>query len=235
MKKIILVTVLVLLAVYVLPLNRINWGKISTAPVETVTVSGEAKTTVKNQLASFSAGVAAQNIDKNKAISEVNSKMDILIKSVKDFGIKPEDIQTQNISYYQNPKGSFNPGQWQVNNSVEITLRNIEQTQQLADLLNASGATNVYGPNFRLDDTNTAEMGLYEAAMKDAKAKAEAIARAAGRTLGKVVIVNDNGISQNYPILMSAKAVGIGGGPSTPVEAGSQTVTKNLTVSFELE
>jgi uncharacterized protein YggE len=106
----------------------------------------------------------------------------------------------------------------------------------MTDLLNASGATNVYGPNFQMDDANAAEKGLYAAAMQDAMDKADIIARASGRKLGKVLTVADNGTSNNvvYPMLA------VGGGMTSdkvaaPVEAGSTTITKDLTVSFELE
>jgi len=234
--------VVVILACYFLPWKNINWGKISTVQPELVTVSGEAKTVVKNQLASFSVGVNAVNDNKEAAVGEVNSKMAAVIKSVKDFGIKEADIVTQNMSVYQNRNyymedgvQKMRKGQWSASNSVEITVREVSKVQELADLLNTSSANNVYGPNFRLDDTNAIELGLYDAAMKDARAKAEAIARASGRNLGKVMIVNDNGVSQNYLSFPIS-----GGGIATdkvaaPVEIGSQTVTKNITVSFELE
>lgn len=232
MKKIILTVVLVLLAVYVLPLNRINWGKIAWQPAETVTVSGTATTKETNQVASFSAGVMVQNMDKNKAITEVNGKTDELIKAVKDFGIEAADIQTQNLSYYQEPKGSTNPGQWQVNNSVEITLREVVKASQLADLLAKTGATNVYGPNFRLDENNKAANGLFGEAIKDAKTKAESMAKASGRKLGKVLNVTEGASSSGvYP--MYDRAMGLGGA-SAVIEPGSQIVSKTVTVVWEL-
>jgi uncharacterized protein len=234
MKKVILTVVLVLLAVYVLPLNKINWGKVTWQPAETVTVSGTATTQETNQIASFSAGVMVQNMDKNKAITEVNSKTDELIKAVKDFGIVSDDIQTQNLSYYQEPKGSTNPGQWQVNNSVEITLRDVAKASQLADLLAKTGATNVYGPNFRLDENNKSANGLFGEAIKDAKIKADSIAKASGRTLGKVLSVTEGSSSSGiYPTY--DKAMGVGGGVSAPIEPGSVTVSKTVTVVWELK
>jgi len=233
MKKIIGVTVVVIAALYFFPWKNINWGKFSMVPAETVTVSGEAKSIQKNQIASFSAGVMATGMDKNKAINDVNTKVNDLIKSVKDFGIDAADIKTQNLSYYQEQKGSLNPGQWQVNNTIEITLRDVAKASDLADLLVKSGANNVYGPNFRMDDTNLAEKGLYGEAMKDAKDKAEIIAIAAGRKLGKVLSVNDGGTTGNVIYPMMAKADSLGGG--APVETGTTTVYKTITVNFELE
>lgn len=235
MKKIILIVALSLLAVYVLPLNKINWGKVTWQPAETVTVSGTATTQETNQIASFSAGVMVQNMDKNKAMTEVNSKTDELIKAVKAFGIASEDIQTQNLSYYQEPKGNINPGQWQVNNSVEITLRDVTKASELADLLAKTGATNVYGPNFRLDENNKSANGLFGEAIKDAQTKAENIARASGRSLGKVLNVTEGASSGGVVYPMFNKAMGAGGGIAAPIEPGSQTVSQTVTVVWELK
>ncbi|HOY61259.1 MAG TPA: SIMPL domain-containing protein [Candidatus Woesebacteria bacterium] len=233
MKKIIGTVVLVLILVWIVPWSRVNWGRIIWQQAEVVTVNGEARSQEKNQLANYSAGVMAQNMDKNAAITEVNTKMEDLIKSVKDFGIKEADIKTQSLSYYQEPKGGQNPGQWQVNNTIEIILRDIGRSSDLADLLAKSGANSVYGPNFMMDDTNEAEKGLYDAAIKDAKDKAESIARASGRTLGKILSVSDGAAGSNVIYPMSARDGAGGGGMS--VEPGSTTVYKNLTVTFELK
>lgn len=229
MKKIIGGIVLLLVIIYGAP--RMNWGRITMQPGEMVTVTGEAKSVQRNQIANFSAGVQAMNLKKEAAVSEVNDKITKLIAEVKDFGIKAEDIQTQNVSIYQD-QYTFK-GQWVVNNSIQITLRDIARAGALTDLLNSSGATNINGPNFRMDDTAKAETDLIEAAMKDARTKAERIAKASGRKLGKVMTVNENGGGQVYPIMWAAKdSSGLGGG--APVEPGSTTVMKSITVVFEL-
>ncbi len=232
MKKIIGTVILVLILAWIVPWGRINWGRITWQTPEVVTVIGEAKSQEMNQIANFSAGVMAQDMDKNKAITEVNTKMNDLVKAVKDFGTKESDIKTQSLSYYQEPKGGQNPGQWQVNNTIEIILRDINKATDLADLLAKSGANNVYGPNFMMDDTNEAEKGLYDAAIKDAKDKAESIAKASNRILGKILSVSD-GVGSNVIYPMYAKDGAGGGGMS--VEPGSSTVYKNLTVTFELK
>lgn len=232
MKKIIGTIVLVLLLVWIVPWSKINWGRITWQPSEVITVNGEAKTQERNQIASFSAGVMVQNMDKKEAIAEVNTKINDLIKSVKDFGIAEADIKTQSISYYQEPKGGQNPGQWQVSNTIEIILRSVDKATELTDLLSKSGANNVYGPSFGMDDTNKIEKSLYEAAMVDAKEKAESIAKASGRKLGKVLSVSDGGTTNNYPIYAAKLDSGMGGAAT---ETGSTTVYKSLTVVFELK
>ena len=240
MKKTIAVVVLILVGLFLIPWKKINWGKVSFVPAEMVTVSGEAKSLQKNQIATFSAGADAVNDKKETAVGEVDQKVSAIIQAAKDFGIDQQDIKTQSLSVYQSEEVYYEggvqksrKGQWRVSNTVEITLRDVSRAADLATILTNGGATNVYGPNFQMDDTNTAEKGLYDEAMKDAKAKAEIIATSAGRKLGKVLSVNDGGTSVGQVYPMYAKTDAMGGG--TPVEGGSTSVTKTLTVSFELE
>ncbi len=100
-------------------------------------------------------------------------------------------------------------------------------------MLAGSGANNVYGPNFRLDDTTEAEKELFEAAMKDAFEKAEILAKAAGRRLGKVMSINESGGTNSvYPMYEGG---GGAGGRGATAEPGTGTVSTSLTVVFEIK
>ena len=68
MKKIILAVVVVGLGIYFVP--QMNWGKVRWLPAEIVTVTGEAKSQQKNQIASFTAGVDAVNDKKEEAVKK---------------------------------------------------------------------------------------------------------------------------------------------------------------------
>lgn len=230
--------VLLFAGAYFIPWHQINWGKVSLAPDNTVTVIGEAKTEQQTQIASFTAGVTAVNDDKQKAVDEVNQKVATLIQSVKDFGIPEADIKTQNLSIYQQEepvtvdgRQRSAPGQWRVSNDVLIKLREVDKTSDLTDLLSESGATNVYGPNFAVDDTAQAELDLVDQAIKNAREKAAAIAQASGKTVGEVLTVTEAGAQNPMPVYMARD---MGGGGGAPVEPGTSTVYKSLTVTFEL-
>ena len=236
-KIIIITTVVIVLALMVLPLRFINWGTLSLSPQDTITVTGEAKKDVTNQIASFSAGVSAVNDDKQKAITEVNTKVTGIIASVKKFGIAEEDIKTQNLSvyqgeepYYEGGAQKYKLGQWRVNNTVEIILRDIQKAGELADLLSQSGANNVYGPNFTVDDTSGSENELLQQAVDNAREKAELLAKSSGRRLGKITNLVE-GFAQS-PVLYGER-YGLGGG--APVEPGTQGISKLVTVTFEMK
>jgi uncharacterized protein YggE len=69
--------------------------------------------------------------------------------------------------------------------------------------------------------------------MADARAKAERLAMAGGRKLGKVLTANEGYSVQPYPLY---REMGVGKADSSaPVEPGSSQMTKTLTVVFELK
>lgn len=222
----------------VIPWSGVDWGSFSLKPARTVTVVGEARSQKKSEIASFSAGVSAINDSKEKAITEVNEKVAAIIASVKEFGIKAEDIKTQNLNIYQNQETYYEegrqkqrPGQWSVSNSIEIKLRDVDRASSLADLLGKSGANNVYGPNFSLDDDPAAADALFAEALENAKTKAGNVAKASGKKLGNILSIIE-GVSSSGPVPMYRMEAGGGGGAG--LEPGSGTVSKSVTVVFEL-
>lgn len=224
----------------ILPFEGVNWGSVSSIPVATISVTGEANSKQRNQIASFSAGVYIIKDKRDEATMEMNSKMEKLIADLKSFGIKSDDIKTTGISYVQNQEyytegggQKLRPGNWSASSNVEVILREIDRASKLADLLASSGANNVYGPNFSLDDTKEFEKALVDEAMKNAREKAEAMARSGGRSLGKVVTVTEGATGSN-PIMYSMRPEGVGGG-GAPIEPGVNTVSKSLIVVFELK
>lgn len=230
---IVLMVTLIAVGGYFLP----TWGRLTIDSPRTVTVVGEARSQEKSQIAIFSAGVNAYNDDKNAAVTEVNTQVEKIISAVKTFGIPAADIKTQSLniyqnqdSYYEDGRQKYRPGQWNVGNTIEITLRNIDQASVLAALLTESGATNVWGPNFTFDDTSEAATALFEAAYTNARDKAAKVAQSTGKKLGTVVSVVEAGAASR--MVPFARMEGGGGG--APVEAGSGTVTKTVTVTFEL-
>lgn len=239
MRKTLTVVVLLLVVfavLWLLPLDSLEWGSLNLGVDRTISVTGMAQREEQNQLASFSAGVEAVNATKETAINEVNQKMEEIIVSLKDFGIAEADIQTQSMSvyqdqesYYENGAQRYRPGQWRVSNTVEVTIRAVNTVSQVNDLLAKSGATNVYGPNYRTDDSQTGD-DLLSQAVADAQKKAETLAKSQNLKLGKILQITETGASNVYPIMYD-RAMGGGGGPAEP---GTSTLGKSVSVTFEI-
>ncbi len=225
---------------YFFPWKDIKWGKVELSPSQTITVVGTAKTREKNRIATFSVGVSYVSDNKDEAVSLVNKKVDEIVTSLIKFGIDKSDIKTENLSVYQQEEQYWEegrqktrPGQWRVSNSISIVLRDVDKASDLTSLLAKSGATNVYGPNFSLEDTKEAEASILKDAIDDARKKAEGIASSFGRKLGDVISISETGTPVYYPVYR--EGLGGGGGGGAPVEPGSATVYKSVTVVFELD
>lgn len=238
----VLVFVAVIAVLYFFPWKYITWGKIVMTPERVVTVTGYAESKEKNEIANYSAGVNAVKDNKDEAIKEVNDKIAAITAAVIGFGIDASDIQTQYMNvyqrsdyYYDNGVQKSRPGQWDVNNTISITLRDVNRASGLADLLTKSGATNVSGPNFQLDTSKKAEDALVADAIADAQIKAEAMAKASGTLLDKIVSVSEgsSGVSL-YPMYAMGDRGG-GGGGGAAVQPGSTTVSKTVTVVWSLK
>lgn len=233
--------VAVILAIlYFFPWKMITWGKIVMTPERMVTVSGYAESKEKNQIANYSAGVNAVKDNKDEAVKEVNDKIAAITQAVKDFGVDPSDIQTQSMSVYQRQESYYDngvqkskPGQWEVNNTISVILRDVNRASAMANLLTKSGATNVYGPNFQLDTSIRAADGLMADAIADARIKAEAMAKASGTSLDKIISVSEgSGGGVSIPLYAMD---GRGGGGGASVEPGSTSISKTVTVVWSLK
>lgn len=226
------------LVLYLFPWNLIKIGSNPLFPKDTITVSGEAQGKQASQIALYYASVNASNDDKQTALNEVNTKMTALIAEVKKLGVPDEDIQTQNVGVNEYPPSYPVPvdttvKRWTANNSITITLRDLTKASNLADILTIMG-TNVSGPNYQADNTTSTQADVLGEAIENARKKAEKIAQASGRTLGKAIKIDEGGYGV-YPVM--ERSMGVGGDTKVlppPTEPGSQTVYKTVTVTFEL-
>ncbi len=230
-----------------------HWGSLEMRSSSSITVSGTAKKEQSNQIANFTVGVESIEESKEAALNKAATAVNQIIAKVKEFGIKAEDIQTQEASVYQETeyvtnevstmiypqpnRGDARKGDWRANNSLSIKLRNVDQAEALLTLLNNSDANYVHGPNFSLDDTEVIGDELLAAAVINAREKAEKIAAANKQKVGKILSLVEGG---SYPVYDSYKSVmPMTAGGTAVVEAelepGSSTTTKTVTVTFALD
>ena len=227
--------------------------------VSTITVHGSAQEDVLNQLAEFTAGIEVIAPEKNEAINSANEIMDQLLIEIYNFGIDKQDVQTSQVSVYQEDEDEYvvesnleselmlvdqtrttQKGNWRANISITITMHNEDsnllksQSEELLNILNNGQANYVYGPNFRLDEQNLTEIELITSAVADAKSKAEAIAAANQQKIKKVLeIVED---SVNYqPFYRSELAVSQTSFDGASLEPGSSTLSKTVVVTFQVK
>lgn len=125
------------------------------------------------------------------------------------------------------------PATYRVNNTVEIVVRDVAKTGAILQAAVDAGANNVWNVSFGLDDMRPLEADARAKAVEDARARAEALAKLEGLTLGKVISVSEvigRGIS---PIPMFSAEAKFGGGPSLAI--GEASVGMSVEVVFGLD
>jgi len=210
-----------------------------------LTVSADGKSTRVPDQAVFSAGVTSEGKTAGEAMAANATAMNRVLASLKKAGLADKDVQTSNISlnpvYGQpviGPNGQVTQEPrivgYQANNTVTICSRDIKGLGKVLDALVASGANQVSGPNFQLADPAPANDEARVAAMKNARARADLYARAAGLRVVRIVSISEGGgYVPPMPVMYAKAAMAIDAAP-TPISAGSVEAVANVTVQFEL-
>lgn len=203
------------------------------------TITGEGKVSVKPDIATVNVGVQATGTTVKDVQDNLNKNINAVSAAVKKLGIDEKDVKTSN--YNMNPTYDYTAGKqritgYQASSSLTIKVRDIEKANSVVDAATAAGANTVGGISFDVDDKTKAEDDARKLAVADAKAKAEAAAKTAGFTLGKIINYQES--TGGYRPIMYAKAdvaVGLGGGAPTELNTGSTDITLTVTLSYEVK
>jgi len=231
---------LIVFAVMTLALLMSACGPTNQAAVRTLNVSGSGQANLAPDIAYIYVGVHTEKPTAAEAVAENNTQTQTVIQAIKDFGIDEKDIRTTNFSIY--PQDKYDPQTgtptgdktYVVDNTVYVTVHQLDQLGDLLDTVVTAGANTVNSVQF--DVANKAE-ALKQAradAVKDAEAQAKSLAEAAGLSLGEIQSI---GFQDSQPIFD-----GKGGGgalaadaASIPIQPGQLTFTVTVNISYALK
>ncbi|MXO84930.1 DUF541 domain-containing protein [Altererythrobacter aurantiacus] len=192
-------------------------------------------------VAMINAGVQTRAATAREAIEQNGEAMDRLIARLRSLGIERKDIQTS--SFNLNPDYQYNPqtGEqtfkgYNVNNSVSVTLRDLDQAGDILDAMVDAGANNVYGPNFMLEDDAAIKEEARETAFARGMAQAQSYARLAGYSGVRILEISENfsgygPVPPPPPAMARAESVQVTG---TRIEPGEVGVNVNLLIKYEM-
>lgn len=124
-------------------------------------------------------------------------------------------------------------GAYLVNNQLEVTIRDVGKLGSVLSAATASGANNIWGIGFDIEDKRPLTEKARELAFQNAKADAERIAALSGAKLGRLLRVNDGGESGNIPYHESKRVMAADS--AVPVQAGQLTVTHQVELEYALD
>jgi uncharacterized protein YggE len=208
----------------------------------TVTVAGTGHVLGTPDVLRLDLGVQRTGDNVNAALNAANGDIRKIKAALSKHGVADKDIQTSQLSinphYVDNGKTSTVKG-YDVFQSLTVKLRKLDDAgSAISDAADAGGnATRINGVSFDIEDNVRLLKQARDAAFADAKTKAEQYARLAGKGLGSVSSVSEStngGGPVPYPMAMYDSA-GSAAKSSVPVEAGSQQVSIDSTVVWELD
>ena len=211
------------------------------SPSQTVSINGSGVIYLSPDVATINLGVATEAADVQAATAESSQVIEKIKQVLEKYGVAPADVQTTNFSVY--PMSDYGIDlesasvRYRVDNSVNVTVRELESLGEILDAVIAAGANSIYGIQFGLSDSEAAYTQAMEIAVLNAQERADALATAAGAKLGPIQTISTyygNGGTPIYMAADSARPQG-GGGSDVPVSTGALEVRVEVNVSYGLE
>lgn len=204
----------------------------------TVSVSGVGIVTTTPDTASVQLGVTVTQPTLADAQSQASTQMQAVIDALTAAGIEDKDIQTSTyyVSVVQNYDSNGNPSEvsnFQVQNMVNVVVRDIDSVGPVLDGAVEAGANTVYGVNFYLEDSSAATSEARALAVQDAQNRAQELAAAAGMTLGPVVSITE-GFSSGPIYGKGGGAMAAESAAPAPIQVGTTTIQVDVTVIYQL-
>jgi len=116
-------------------------------------------------------------------------------------------------------------------NTVEVRVDAIDRVGELLEIAGASGATSLGGVRFDIKDRSKLEREALRLAVADARARAEAIAAGAGRTIERIVRIEEQGVSGGPVPVMFRRESQVAAAVAPPIEAGQTEIRAQVTLT----
>ena len=218
--------------------------------VASITVYGEGEVTTLPDIATVTITVreSAKTVPEAQKLAE--TKVKAAISALSQYGV--HDLDQKTLSYYVSPKYENVPISsdvrtmypvtnqrivgYEVTQTVEIKVRDIEATGEIVGALGAVNITEISGPSFTVDNTDELKAEAKGKAIAQAREKAKATAKALGTGLGEVIQFSedDGGYYPMYAKTMTADGRG-GAAPEVSLPQGESIIKSRVTITYSLD
>lgn len=217
-----------------------------------VYVEGSAELEVEPDTMTFTISIQKVDLDLAKAKADVDARSRLLIDTIKKFGIKSEDVATTALNI--RPEYEYKENQRvltgnNVSRQVDITLRDLKKYPEMMKALVDSKISETINTVLTVADKKAVEEKVQTAAMEDAKARANRLAKSQGKTAGEpwsISEFNNRGNERwelnpareffaNSPAAMKSDAMSLQRGGGEPFEPGVMKITAQVYVVYLLK
>ncbi len=245
----ILILSLFVCAKFVNEMKNFNEGSDS-KQTNIISVSGDGEVYGTPDIATISFSVRSTQGSVALAQAEVTKRIAVVFDSLNKNSVSKKDIQTTGTSLnpqyqYDNsiclknicppPKPPVIVG-YEINESVNVTIRNIDTVGKIISDVVEAGVSDLSGPNFSIDNQDLLKAQARKIAITKARAKALVLAQDLGVSLGKITSFSESGFVP--PMLYAtAKAdmAGAGNSEALPVSVGQNKISSSVTIVYEIK
>ena len=225
-----------IIALAILPLSSARAQEPRSPEQPVVVTHGQAVITAKPDRAFVT--IAAESRSKNSSEAQkLNAAaMTAVLQKIEQAGVPKDAIRT--VGYDLQPEFDYANGRqtfrsYLARNTVEVRLDDIDRVGAVIDAAAGGGATSIGGIRFDVRNRDALERDALRQAVADARARAEAAATGAGRSIDSVVRIEEGGVPE-YPRPMMRMAAAADQAVSTPVAPSTIEIQSRVTLTASL-
>lgn len=205
---------------------------------KSITVSAQGKVTAQPDVAYVTVGVTTQNKDMQAAQDKNAQIMNTMMQALISAGLTQDDIKTTQYNAYPIYDYSSSTNKimnYEVNNQVELTMKDITRVGEYIDIAVNSGANMTNSIGFGILDQQAVYNEALKLAVEAAKAKADTLAAAGGVKIIGTLQMNENSMGGSILREYPQAAMDESNSGSTPISSGNLDIEASVTVVYEIE
>ena len=191
-----------------------------------IATNGRGEVRVAPDLARLQVTVETRSGSANAAAADNAIRLTRTIASVRAAGIDSAQISTSGYSVSTDYDSKNRPAGFVVRNGLRIEVRRIADVGKVIDAALSPGATQINGVQFLRSNVQESRRSALTLAVGEARRDAEALAQAAGGTLGKMIYLTSGFAAVPQPFDFQSVVV-----TSTLESGGTRIMPGDLTVT----
>ncbi|MEO7157379.1 MAG: SIMPL domain-containing protein [Vicinamibacterales bacterium] len=203
-----------------------------------VIVTGEGSVKATPDQAWITVGAESRAKVAKEAQQRNAEAMTAVQQKIAAFGVPKDAVRTTAIDLqveFDYANGKQTPRGYVARHTIDVRVDDLSKLGDVLDAVVGSGATTIHGLRFDVKQREQFELSALQAGVKQAMAKAQALALGAGRAVDRVIRIEESFAGQDGPRPIMMERAFAKADASTPVAAGELEIRAlvRLTVSMK--
>ncbi len=202
-----------------------------------IKVTGTGVAVAVPDMAEISVGFTAYDRIPSEAMNQASTVIAAILDQLSQEGIAPRDVQTTRLSlspiYDRRPNSGTQTPEitgYEASNILTIRVRDLDRLGEILGAVLSDKANRLNNLSFTVQDPAPLLTQARQAAVADARMRAETFASAAGVELGDVLSISESGGGMRPPMAEMRMA-----SDAVPIAAGEESFSASVTIVYTLK